>query len=192
MVDNGYHLRADDDTRSLLFLWRYGWSKECHLDNASEFHCHGYNLRLVGGFWFLTLLWRRHWWYHRRPDYIPDVQQCRRRCLYHSNRQDSRWSDNSFSTLCLVPDEVCHYHTFAYHGLFCRACAFLGLYVLYDFLLCVHILPSCTHDLASRRTVPTMGCCRFRWWYSSSCIFGCGSSCWSHFPWSPQDFYTQQ
>ena len=88
-------------------------------------------------------------------------------------------------SLCPVSDEVCHHHPLAHHRLFCRACQVLGLPVLYDFLLCSYLLPLGTHDMASRWSLPEMGCGGFCRWYRGARLFGCSSLGGCHLPGSP-------
>ena len=54
-----------------------------------------------------------------------------------------------FQNVRLVPDEVCHHHTLAYHRVVCRAGTFLCISVFHDVLLFRHLLPIGSHDVAS-------------------------------------------
>ena len=55
----------------------------------------------------------------------------------------------SFGALCTISNEICHYHPFPYHRIFCRTRPFFRIYGVHDFVLYLCILPACTLDLAS-------------------------------------------
>ena len=75
---------------------------------------------------------------------------------------------------------VCHHHPVADHGVVCRTCAFLRLYVLHDVFLLHDLLSAGPHDMASRGAVLPLGSHRLCRRHRGACLQWRCRSCRSH------------